>query len=180
MGLFDAALEHRQEVAGQHRHGKPQQRRPGMAQAANLALQDQLQALEHPLDTPAPTVQVGRLLHSQSTDSPYSVGRSRHGSMRRQGPSRTMHGCLASWRTMKSARACWSDWRIARVQKCRSAIHSRPPDRSPGRGRRPPANAPAYGQVVHLACSEGRGPRETSDISSTMVENSSSRDTKNY
>ncbi|MEE4464843.1 hypothetical protein V2S84_22455, partial [Azotobacter chroococcum] len=30
---------------GQHRHGKPQQRRPGMAEAADLALQDRLQAL---------------------------------------------------------------------------------------------------------------------------------------
>ena len=62
--MLHAALEHRQDVVGPHRHGKAQQRRPWMAQAADLAVQHRLQPLKHPLDAPALTVQLGDLLRA--------------------------------------------------------------------------------------------------------------------
>ena len=64
MCLLNHPLEQGQYVVGEQRCGKPQQRRAGMAQALDLAVQYRLKPLEHAFDTPALAVQArnrGRL-----------------------------------------------------------------------------------------------------------------------
>ena len=61
MCVLHAALEHCQDVVGQHRHSEPQQRRARMAQAADFTLQHRLEPLKHTLDSPALAIELGDL-----------------------------------------------------------------------------------------------------------------------
>ncbi|MNG16023.1 hypothetical protein D3C84_998960 [compost metagenome] len=66
MSLFNAALEHRQDVVSQHCGCKPEQGCLGVAQGFDFTVQHRLQALEHPFDAPATAVQIGDLLSIDS------------------------------------------------------------------------------------------------------------------
>ena len=59
--LLDAALQHSQDVVSKDSHGEAEQRRTGVAKAADLALQRRLKALEHPLHAPTSAVQLRNL-----------------------------------------------------------------------------------------------------------------------
>ena len=59
--LLHAAGEQGKDVVGQHRDREAQQRRAGMAEAAQLAVQHAFQPSGHALDPPARAIQLGDL-----------------------------------------------------------------------------------------------------------------------
>jgi len=59
--VLNAALEQRQQVVGQHRHGKAQQCRARVAQGRDLAVEHRFESPEHAFNAPAAPVKTGNL-----------------------------------------------------------------------------------------------------------------------
>jgi hypothetical protein len=108
MRLLHAALPKGQDIVGEHRPRKAQQRRAEVTQAASPTVQHAFQPLKHALDTTALRHSVaacwamtfsGRLLHSRSQVSPASVGVSSASSMHHDGgwAFATFSACARTW-----------------------------------------------------------------------------------
>lgn len=66
MRLLHAVLQQSQNAVGQHCHRKAQQRRAGVAQATDLAVEHRLRPLKHALNVPAHAIQHGDLPSAHS------------------------------------------------------------------------------------------------------------------